>query len=421
MDVASRPPCFGRLGFLTMELTLPATVPDAFSRKGGRRMVLHSASPWGDLTGAPLCALDHARNMAPDYEGELLLCRHGPLEDKAREAGVPVWCTPFLFLGLRHASPLRFAGNAGRVAVSRLRYVVALVRHLRRHPGILHIHSRAAHLPYALLAGWLARAPMAMTMHEPWIGGFEEWWHLVLMRLFRIPVVCLSKAMVAQYPRLLRPTAIIPNALREMPPPCAPRPADGAPPVIGMVGTMIPEKGIDVCLEACRILKERGVPFELHLVGYWLRDAVRREADDFIARHGLASSVRILGEIRSGSGIYENFAIFFLPTRRDSFPRVVMEAMGHALPVVATRVDGIPEMVEDGSSGILVEPGDAPGFADALERLLRDPGLRARMGQTGRELAESRFSPEAYRKRFGEFYASLPSVRRLAKRLGVSP
>ncbi len=381
-------------------------------------MIVHSASPWGNLTGAPLCALDHAKNMAPDYGGELVLCGHGALEDKARELGVPIWCSPFLFMGLRHARPLRFMKNVGRVAASRIRYVVALARHLRRHPGILHIHSRAAHLPYALLAGRLAGVPMVMTLHEPWIGGFEEWWHLVLMRAARIPVVCLSQAMVSQYPKLLRTATIIPNALRTMPEPRPRRVLAGRPPVIGMVGTMIPEKGLDLCLETCRLLKERGLVFELRLVGRWTREPVRRQADDFIARHGLSSRVRILGEIRSGTGIYEDFDIFFLPTRRDSFPRVVMEAMGHALPVVATRVDGIPEMVADGASGFLVAPRDTAGFADALERLLLKPELRAEMGKTGRALAQARFSPEAYRQRFDEFYASLPAVRRLATKLG---
>ena len=252
-------------------------------------MIVHSASPWGNLTGAPLCALDHAKNMAPDYGGELVLCGHGPLEDKARELGVPIWCSPFLFMGLRHARPLRFLKNVGRVAASRIRYVIALARHLRRHPGILHIHSRAAHLPYALLAGRLAGVPMAMTLHEPWIGGFEEWWHLVLMRAARIPVVCLSQAMVSQYPKLLRTATIIPNALRTMPEPRPRRVLAGRPPVIGMVGTMIPEKGLDLCLETCRLLKERGLVFELRLVGRWTREPVRKQADDFIARHGLSS------------------------------------------------------------------------------------------------------------------------------------
>ena len=379
---------------------------------------LYSVSPWGSLSGAPLCALDHLANLFPDYEGVLVLCEHGALEDKARRQGIPSCCFPFLFAGLRRANPLLFLKNVRRVVASRIRYVAGLRRALELRPGILHIHSRAVHLPYALLAGRLAGVPVAMTLHEPWAGGLEGWWHLVLLRLFRVPVVCLTRAMVSQYPRLLRAAAIIPNALTAMPVPGRREREPGRPPVVGMVAAMMFEKGVDWCLETCRILKERGVSFKLRMVGRWDRGEVRREADAFIARNGLEDCVDICGEIRSAEGIYGNLDILFLPTRRDSFPRVVMEAMSWGIPAVATRVDGIPEMVADGESGLLADPGDVQGFADALQRLVEDAPLREDMGRKARERAERLFSPEAYRGKFKALYASLPPVRTPAGKKG---
>ena len=125
---------------------------------------LYSASPWGNLSGAPICALEHARVLKDSFDEVcLVLCQHGLLEDRAREAGIPVWCSPFAFRGLRRGGAGKFYRHVGEVARSRWTYVRELSRLLKEKPGILHIHSRAAHLPYALLAGWWARVPVSLA------------------------------------------------------------------------------------------------------------------------------------------------------------------------------------------------------------------------------------------------------------------
>ena len=88
---------------------------------------------------------------------------------------------------------------------------------------------------------------------------------------------------------------------------------------------------------------------------------------------------------------YARSAIVALPSKQETAPVAVAEAMATGRPVVATRVCGVPYMVEDGGSGILVEHGDVAALAGALSRLLRDRELRVQMGQRGREIAESRF------------------------------
>lgn len=391
-----------------------ATLPGGFPVARPR---LYSAAPWGSVTGGPLCALDHLSFLSEDYEGTLVLCQHGPIEGKAAEAGIPVWCSP-LFTGRRHAGALALPGTLLGMALRRLRYVRDLSRLLRRSPGIFHIHGRDVHLPYAMLAARLAGVPVVMTLHETWIGTFTEWWHLVLMRLFRIPVVCLSKAMVEQYPRLLPAKTVIPNAVRFFPPWPVPRAAVRRNPVVGMVGSMVPEKGVSLALEVVRRLREKGLEFKLRLIGHWKDDAFRRESEAFVAAHGLAGCVEFSGELRSPEEIYRDMDILFLPTRRDSFPRVIMEAMSWGIPTVATRVDGIPEMVEEGETGLLAAPGDTDGFAAALERLLEDAALRWEMGRKARERAERLFSPEAYRASFKSFYAGLSPVPKAAVRSG---
>jgi glycosyltransferase involved in cell wall biosynthesis len=90
--------------------------------------------------------------------------------------------------------------------------------------------------------------------------------------------------------------------------------------------------------------------------------------------------------------LYDRAAVVVLPSHREGLPLCVLEAMVHGRPVVATRVGGIPELVEDGVTGFLVEPGDVPGLRAALERLLADPKLRRRLGRAARKRVAERCS-----------------------------
>ena len=366
---------------------------------------LYSVSPWGNLTGAPICALEHLRVLKSSFEEVcLVLCQRGPLEDRAREAGVPTWCSPFAFRGLRHAGARKFLRHVGEVARSRWAYVRGLHRLLKEKPGVLHIHSRAAHLPYALLAGRWAGAPVVVTVHEPWTGGLEAWSEWGMIRLLANRVVFLTHAMAAQYPRAPKRTAVIYNPL---PLPPERLPPENPRPVVGMVAHMVKAKGTDVFRRVCRRLQEKGGAFEAWMVGHWLEEAERAEAGRFIEENRLDGAVSIRGVQDRMDLIYERMEVLLLPTRRDSFPRVVMEAMGHGIPVVATRVDGIPEMVEDGVTGFLVESGDVEGFAQAVERLLENKGLRGQLGAAGRARAEQLFSPAKYVEAMNRIYAGL--------------
>jgi len=83
--------------------------------------------------------------------------------------------------------------------------------------------------------------------------------------------------------------------------------------------------------------------------------------------------------------MYADCDLVVLPSRNEGWGLSLMEAMACAKPVVATKVGGIPELVRDGVEGVLVESGDVKGLSDAIVRLLRDPGERARMGAAGQQ------------------------------------
>lgn len=166
--------------------------------------------------------------------------------------------------------------------------------------------------------------------------------------------------------------------------------ADQAALRIVCVSRLEPVKGHAELIEACRLLQERGVEFECHFVGDGeLRSAIEEQ----IARSGLRDKI-----ILHGAGTHKEVVeqllkadVFVLATvvaasgKREGLPNVLKEAMACGLPVVASKLSGIPELVEDGVSGFLLAPKDTEALATALQRLKADPELRQRMGQAGRE------------------------------------
>lgn len=365
---------------------------------------LYSAAPWANLTGSPISALNHLVALRDDVdEVGLVLCVHGEIEERARAAGVPVWCFPLAFRGLRKGGLRTVWRGIGAVAASRWRYVAGLSRLLKEKPGLLHIHSRAPHLPYALLAAFRARVPVVVTIREPWVGGLEAWVDAWMIRLLADHVVFLSQEMARQHPRCLRRRH---SVVFNYAPPVPARPPSPVRdrPVVAMPARLGRRKGVDVFLEICRRLHEQGVRFDARLIGDWESPDARRLAMEFIRANRLDSVVTDLGLVPDMAPVYAQTDLLLLPARRDPLPRVVMEAMCWGIPVVASRVDGIPEMVEDGVTGLLAPPEDAAGFAAAADRLLKDPELRRRMGAAGRDRAQRLFSPDAYRTAMRKIY-----------------
>lgn len=170
----------------------------------------------------------------------------------------------------------------------------------------------------------------------------------------------------------------------------------GRPFRILCTGTLYEVKGQTYLIEACRVLKARGVEVMCQFVGDGPDLAALREQ---VRQAGLEEQVRFLGlrrreEIVGLLGEVDVVVVPSIPTmsgRREGIPVVLMEAMASGVPVVASGISGIPELVEDGQSGLLVPPRDPLALADALGRLYADPALRGRLGQGGRAMVLREF------------------------------
>jgi colanic acid/amylovoran biosynthesis glycosyltransferase len=176
------------------------------------------------------------------------------------------------------------------------------------------------------------------------------------------------------------------------------------------VASLLPKKGHLDLIDALALLVERRPGVTLELVGDGPeRDRILRRARE----RGVAPQVSLLGA-RSSEQVRARLAearAFALPSvrlpsgRMEGIPVALMEAMASGVPVVATRLSGIPELVEDGVSGLLVEPHDPEGLAGALERLLTDDALAAGLAQNARRLVERSFSLTVEARRLGDLFA----------------
>jgi glycosyltransferase involved in cell wall biosynthesis len=168
------------------------------------------------------------------------------------------------------------------------------------------------------------------------------------------------------------------------------RPSDERGEGILCVAALSRRKGHAVLLDALALLHERGTPARLTLVGDGPERA-RLEAQ--AARLNLRDAVRFAGPVANDAvpGFYARADVFCLPSFAEGLPTVLMEAMAAGLPVVGTNVNGTAELVEHGRSGYVVAPARADLLADALEPLLADADLRARIGRAARERVEEAF------------------------------
>jgi len=165
-------------------------------------------------------------------------------------------------------------------------------------------------------------------------------------------------------------------------------------PTVLYAGRVIPRKGLLELLRAMAEVRPSVPQARLRVAGETESAPAYLEAcRQFIAQQGLDDAVRFLGPLTVAQMVeeYARCAVLALTSKQETAPVAVAEAMAAARPVVATRVCGVPYMVEEGRSGLLVEHGDTRALAQALTRVLTDEAQRARMGRRAREIAQARF------------------------------
>jgi glycosyltransferase involved in cell wall biosynthesis len=287
-----------------------------------------------------------------------------------------------------------------------MRQHMRAIRELR--PDILHVNlDNPWTAQYGLLIGVLTRTPVVAVVHmlaPPWRRR-QQWLVQVMARGVDV-YVAVSGYTARNVERLLhRPKGsvrIIHNGVLEPSQLAAQRLGPGIQ--LGAVGRLSPEKGFEYLIESMTDLS----PCHLTVVG---DGPERPRLEGLIRKHGLEDRVTLAGWVEPPWTSRLTFDILVAPSLEDSFPLVLLEAMMAGIPVVASDVGGIPEIVEPGRTGLLVPPRNPVALADAIERLQQDEPLRLGMARQSSEAARSRFSVAMMATRFEDLYDEIVTRR----------
>jgi glycosyltransferase involved in cell wall biosynthesis len=179
-------------------------------------------------------------------------------------------------------------------------------------------------------------------------------------------------------------------------------PENGA--CIGAIGRLSDEKGFDLLIEAVKRLKPRHPDLRLVIAG---EGPSRAALEQQINSAGLSDGVLLLGMCEDVRTLLEAVDVFVLSSRREGLPNVVLEAMAMEVPVVATRVAGVPHVIADGVNGLLAQTESVESLVTAIERCLSDAGLRKALAQAARDTVVRRFNFAVRMDRMRKIYEEL--------------
>jgi len=292
--------------------------------------------------------------------------------------------------------------------------VVAYLSRLR--PRILHTHLVHSDV-YGQLGGAVARVPLRLSTKH----GFNEFREGRWFGIADRSVGSLAHVHVAISQGLARYLAetegfdedgfrIVHYGLeaREGSEPFA-----GSEPRLLCVGRLIPIKGHLVLLRALADVRSRGLDVTLDVAG---RGPLAPALASYARELGVGEAVRFLGFVSPVERALEGAAIVVVPSLGEGFGMVALEAMERSRPVVASAVGGLPEIVADGETGLVVPAGEADALADAIATLAGDLPRAAAMGRAGRERVVSTFTPERCVERTEELYVGALDGRHLRQR-----
>jgi len=344
-------------------------------------------------------------------------------EDRTLHPGpFPAMILSSLATTLRH--PMRVARIVGRIVVSHLGgggfHPAAMIKCLLlvpaalqlaarlRSDGIEHVHAHWA--SYPALVAWIVRRvagiPFSVTAHahdiflpNPMLAEKvrASVFFATISEFNRALLIQACGAGALEKIRLIR--CGIP--LRDFPFGGPPAPAGDEPAHVVSVGRLVDYKGFDVLIRACRLLRDHGTTLRLTIVG---DGPERARLESLVKEQNAAGYVTFAGSRRQEEvrGILRNADLFALACvkgrdgQQDGIPIVLMEAMALGIPVVSTKLSGIPELVKDGRTGLLAGPGDAQHMATAMGRLIQDTALAASLRRDARTWVEIEFDQDRW-------------------------
>ena len=170
--------------------------------------------------------------------------------------------------------------------------------------------------------------------------------------------------------------------------------------VVGTIANFYPPKGLEYLIEAANLLKNKDIKFIIIGEG-----EERGKLENLIKKYNLGKIVILTGAILDASKYLKAFDIFVLPSVKEGFPWTILEAMSGEIPVIATKVGAVPDIIENNENGFLLEPRDFKSIANSIEKLLGDENLRKKMTQAGEKTVIDKFSLDKMIKTYEDLFS----------------
>lgn len=378
-------------------------------RRSGPRTILYSA--WAPFfSGAERALLVLVDHLDPArYRPVVALGTRGELEAELRRRGVRTLYAPVRYRGLREL-PAWLASVAGLARIGRA-----------ERAALVHANDVPSFQPAGYAARLLGRPTVTHVRFPDSRAGFEWFLKPGFARAVFVSAA-LRDAALAEAPTLFgdRSEVVHDGVLTPDVPDEGARRAlrhelglAAEDTIVAFTGQISAIKGIWEFIDAAAILVGRGVPATFAILGDDLRGkgALRREAERAVTERQLGQRVRFLGFRPDAPRLIAAFDVVAVPSHVEPLGNATLEAMAAGRPVVGSRVGGIPEMVVDGVTGLLVPPGNAAELAGALEGMVRDPERIRSFGRAGRARATRCFSAAAHADRVQALYDRLLETR----------
>ncbi|RMF43004.1 MAG: glycosyltransferase family 1 protein [Planctomycetota bacterium] len=274
--------------------------------------------------------------------------------------------------------------------------VAALVALRTRTPWVYHVHS-----------------PSARDSARPWINRLNATIERAAI-LGCNKVITVSRSLRREMLRLgvpRRRLAVVPNGVPAIAPIDPQQRVHQTRWRLGILALMRPRKGIEVAIEAMRLVRQRHPAIELELIGSFESEEYQQQITAAIDSAGLGNNVVLRGFTTDIAGALHRLDALLLPSLHgEGMPMVVLEALSAGVPVVATRVEGTPEVVRHGQEGLLAQPGDPHGLADRILELTASRPRWCQMSHRAVQRHRSRFSEVRMAEATARVYRSVLTV-----------
>jgi len=340
----------------------------------------HYGDEW--LRGSETLLLDLLGHLDKNRIEPIVWCNANAMAEASRKAGFPTYQSKFQYY-FDYDSP----AFSLRDYLAMVREGIGIVR--KHNIRVLHSNS-AAPTQWLALVGRMTRRPLLTHLHTNYLRRSR---YVLLLHQAQL-IVGVSRYVLSGFSQASNKTAVIYNGIdsnRLQYTNAAPnlRAQFGIPDdaiVISSIGALVNGKGNDLLIQAMK-----SVPFHAHLliVGDGLE---RKKLESLAVETGVADRVHFVGYINPVAPVYRHSDIIALASRAEAFGLVLAEAGFCALPVVATTVGGIPEVIDHSVTGLLVPPDNVTALSAALARLVMEPDYRKKLGVAASERVARLFS-----------------------------